>query len=55
MVPGAILNKHRTWGDWLAISVGVLIGLTPRFAAVPQNQALVLNAALVGVVVWGCP
>ncbi len=55
MVPGALLNEHRTWGDWVAIGVGVLIGLTPWFAGVPENQALVLKSALVGVAVWGCP
>ena len=55
MVPGARLNEHRTWGDWVAIGVGVLIGMTPWIAGVPENQALVLNSALVGVVVWGCP
>ena len=51
-----LLSEHRSiWGDWLAIGVGVLIGLTPWFAGLPENPALVLNSALVGVVVWGCP
>jgi hypothetical protein len=31
MVSGAILNEHRIWGDWVAMGVGVLIGLTPWF------------------------
>lgn len=55
MVRDAILNERRTWVDWVGIGLGVLIGLTPRFAGLPENQALVLKSALVGVVVWGCP
>ena len=55
MVGASFLKEHRSWEDWVAIGLGVLIGLTPWFAGVPEDQALVLRSALVGVVVWGCP
>ena len=49
----AILIEH--WGDWVGIGLALSIGLIPLFVGVPENQALVLKTALVGVVVWGCP
>lgn len=49
----AILIEH--WGDWVGIGLALLIGLTPLLVGVPENQALVLRSALVGVAVWGCP
>lgn len=55
MVRAGILNERRTWGDWVGIGLGLLIGLTPLFAGIPENPARVLNSALVGVAVWGCP
>lgn len=55
MVRGATLHEHRTWADWVGIGLGALIGLTPWFAGPPENEALVLKTALVGVAVWGCP
>jgi len=55
MVRSVILNRHWTWVDWVGIGLGVLIALTPLFAGLPENEALVLRSALVGVSVWGCP
>jgi len=55
MVRAAILKAYCEWGDWVGIGLGLLIGLTPLFAGVPENQARVLHSALVGVAVWGCP
>jgi len=51
MVRAAFLKEHRTWEDWVGISLGVLIGLTPWFAGETQDQAVVLNAMAVGLVV----
>ena len=53
MVRAVSLVEH--WGDWVGIGLALLIGLTPLLAGIPENQALVLKSALVGVVVWGCP
>ena len=49
--------RSRAWtsADWVGIGVGVLIGLTPLLAGVPENPDLVLKSALVGVAVWGAP
>ena len=49
----AILIEH--WGDWVGIGLALLIGLTPLLVGLPENEALVLRSALVGVAVWGCP
>jgi hypothetical protein len=51
MVRAAFLKEHRTWEDWVGISVGVLIGLTPWLAEETHNQAVLLNAMAVGLVV----
>ena len=48
-------SRTWTWGDWVGIGVGVLIGLTPLLAGVPENPEFVLKSALVGVSVWGAP
>jgi hypothetical protein len=46
-----LFNVHRTWEDWLGIVIGVLIGLTPSITGQADNQSVVYNAALVGVLV----
>ena len=51
MVRAAFLKEHRTWEDWVGIGLGILIGMTPWFAAETQNQAVVVNAMAVGLVV----
>jgi hypothetical protein len=43
------------WGDWVGIALALLICLTPLLVELPEDEALVLRSALVGVVVWGCP
>ena len=45
MVRSAILNLHWTWADWVGIGLGLLIALTPLFAGLPENEALVLRSA----------
>ena len=51
MERASFLKKHRTWEDWVGIGLGVLIGMTPWFAAETENQGVVLNAMAVGLVV----
>jgi SPW repeat len=46
-----IFGVHRTWEDWIGILVGVLIGLSPWFAGQEDNQLVVLNALIIGVLV----
>jgi hypothetical protein len=51
MVGTSFLAEHRTWEDWASIAIGFLIGLTPWLAGQTQDQAIMLNAALTGVLV----
>lgn len=46
-----LFNVHRTWEDWLGIGIGVLIVLTPLISGQADSQAVVYNAALVGILV----
>lgn len=46
-----IFGVHRTWEDWIGILVGLSIGLSPWFAGQEDNQSVMLNAMLVGVLV----
>jgi len=55
MVRVFVWLEQRTWADWLGFGVAVLIALTPLLVGVPDDPGAVLNSALVGVSVWGCP
>lgn len=46
-------NVHRPWEDWLSMLVGVLIGFSPWLAGQPDNPAVLGNALLVGLLVFG--
>ena len=47
------LGAHAwTWGNLVAIGLGVLIALTPFLFGVPDNH---VREALIGVAVWGAP
>jgi O-antigen/teichoic acid export membrane protein len=46
-----ILGVHRTWEDWVGILLGVLIGLSPLFAAQEDNQSVMWNAIIIGALV----
>jgi ABC-type uncharacterized transport system permease subunit len=52
MVSWRFLNAHRTWQDWVALGVGILIGLAPWLTGETADRAVVLNAALIGVLVF---
>jgi hypothetical protein len=47
----SFFNIHRNWEDWLAMLVGVLIGLSPWLAGEQDNQAIMWNAVIVGTLV----
>ena len=51
MVGIRIFGVHRTWEDWVGILVGVSIGLSPLFAGQEDNQLVMLNAIVIGVLV----
>ena len=44
---------HRTWEEWCGMALGVMIVLSPWFGAGPENGAVIVNALLVGVLVFG--
>ncbi len=46
-------NVHRSWEDWLSMLVGVLIGFSPWLAGQPDNPAVLGNALVVGLFVFG--
>jgi len=46
-------NVHRLWEDWVSMLAGVLIGLSPWLAGQPDNPAVLGNALLVGLLVFG--
>ena len=46
-------NVHRSWEDWLSMLVGVLIAFSPWLAGQPDNAAVLGNALLVGLLVFG--
>ena len=46
-------NVHRSWEDWVSMLVGVLIGFSPWLAGQPDNPAVLGNALLVGLLVFG--
>lgn len=51
MFRAAFLKEHRTWEDYVGIFLGVLIGLTPHIAGETADQAVTLNAMMVGVLI----
>jgi len=46
-----IFGVHRTWEDWVGILLGILIVLSPWFAGHEDNQTVMLNAGVIGVLV----
>jgi len=47
------LNIHRTWEDWCGMALGIMILLSPWFAAPPDHGNVVANALIVGILVFG--
>jgi len=48
-----ILATHRTWEDWLAGGLGLVVGVTPWLAGETSDENVVLNAAQVGLLILG--
>jgi hypothetical protein len=48
-----IFSVHRSWEDWISTLVAVLIGLSPWLADQRDNPAILGNALLVGLIVFG--
>jgi hypothetical protein len=46
-------NIHRTWEEWCGMALGVLILLSPWFTTQPQHNVVVVNALIVGILVFG--
>jgi hypothetical protein len=44
---------HRTWEEWCGMALGAMIVLSPWFGERPDDGAVILNALLVGVLVFG--
>jgi hypothetical protein len=51
MASWRFLDAHRTWQDWASLGLGILIGLAPWLAGEIGHRAVVLNAAVIGVLV----
>jgi ABC-type branched-subunit amino acid transport system permease subunit len=47
------LKTHRTWEDWIAMLIGVVIGLSPWIAGGSYSPVVIWNALLIGVLVLG--
>ena len=45
-------DAHRSWEDWLGMLLGVLTGLSPWISGQMGSQAMMLNAILVGAIVF---
>ena len=46
-------NIHRPWEDWVSMLIGVLVGISPWLAEQQDNPAIMWNATLVGLIVFG--
>lgn len=46
-------HTHRTWEEWCGMVLGILIVLSPWFAARPDHGEVILNAICVGILVFG--
>ena len=44
---------HRSWEEWMGMLLGVLIGLSPWLAGEQDHPAVLSNAFLVGMLVFG--
>jgi SPW repeat len=49
MARETFFNRHRTWEDWVELSLGVLVMLSPWILNQSDHSSAVVNAALIGV------
>ena len=46
-------KTHRTWEEWCGMILGILILLSPWFTRRPDHGGVIINAMIVGVLVFG--
>lgn len=46
-------STHRTWEEWCGMALGILIVLSPWITSQPDHKAVVANALIVGILVFG--
>ena len=49
MARETFFNRHRTWEDWVELSLGTLVMLSPWIFNQTDHSSAVVNAALIGV------
>jgi len=45
------MDAHRTWEDWASICIGALTAISPWLTGQTDNQAIVMNAVIVGLII----
>jgi hypothetical protein len=46
-------STHRTWEEWCGMTLGIAILLSPWFSTRPDHSEVVVNAMIVGILVFG--
>jgi hypothetical protein len=44
---------HRTWEEWCGMALGIMILLSPWFSTPPDHSEVIVNAVVVGILVFG--
>jgi len=45
-------GAHRTWEEWCGMILGIMILLSPWFATQPTHSEVILNALVVGILIF---
>jgi hypothetical protein len=48
MAGTSLIKTHHTWEDWAGMMLGIVIGLSPWFVGVQDQQGVMWNALIVG-------
>lgn len=51
MLNWKFLRRHRTYEDWLGITLGIVIALAPWITNETSNHSVIVNAAVVGIAI----
>lgn len=46
-------STHRTWEEWCGMALGIMIVLSPWFGTRPDHGEVIINAMIVGILVFG--
>lgn len=46
-------TTHRSWEEWCGMALGVMVVLSPWFTTMPDHGAVVINALIVGILIFG--